>query len=597
MTTGQPALPGLRPPLSAGDPMTTDSNTSAPNGLRDSRGQYNTAPPQGHLNAGAPTYGSGPGDSLPFQGLPPFPAPNSQNAPNLAWNQQNNMNGNLNPNPSFAQLPFFMPNVPNANGDNTLQPPFMPFGPGQHQFNMPNFPLLNNFFPMDPVANPLPFLPPPPFPGLPLPGPMNFFPSFPLNHPPAVPGSITVSTLDGTQEPVNALGQNTARRSRSRSPPPPEPTQTYLKQASSPLKKLPSPQPLLVILDLNGTLIYRKSRKYPPSFAKRAGVDEFLDALLKRYKVMIWSSSQPHTVKGICEKLFPAEKRKELVVEWGRDMFGLSKSQYSAKTQVYKKLKVVWSSQAVQASYPGAAQSQPQHRGGKPKGNKQKVRRWDQSNTILIDDSKLKALTEPWNILEIPEFTNAPEVDESDIFPSVLSRLETLSSYDDVSKVFKLWESNPKDPSIISPNNNLTPVDTQATLQSEPPSTSTQAEKTENAQARKELLKARQRERKAARQQAKQALTQEKEQKKPKRPAVQKKKAAQKKAAEAAAAAAANQPAAADVLPTATSTPPVAPVMQLQETNRSPSPVSSTPSDNYLLDRLEESLDARKIVD
>jgi hypothetical protein len=64
---------------------------------------------------------------------------------------------------------------------------------------------------------------------------------------------------------------------------------------------------------------------------------------------------------------------------------------------------------------------------------------WDQTNTILIDDSKLKALSEPFNIFEIPEFTNDPNIDESNLFNQVLAKLDILSRYDDVSKVLRQW--------------------------------------------------------------------------------------------------------------------------------------------------------------
>jgi hypothetical protein len=57
----------------------------------------------------------------------------------------------------------------------------------------------------------------------------------------------------------------------------------------------------------------------------------------------------------------------------------------------------------------------------------------------LIDDSKLKALSEPFNILEIPEFTNDPKIDESTLFAKILQRLDILSHHDDVSKVLRVW--------------------------------------------------------------------------------------------------------------------------------------------------------------
>ncbi|CAL5868262.1 uncharacterized protein PFLUO_LOCUS2486 [Penicillium psychrofluorescens] len=254
-------------------------------------------------------------------------------------------------------------------------------------------------------------------------------------------------------------------------PPPvkvPTPEQGYLAQASLRPQKCDSPRPLLVILDLNGTLIYRKARKFPPSFARRDGLDRFLELLLKKHTVMIWSSSQPQTVQAVCNKLFPGEKRKALAAEWGRDKFNLSRAQYNNKIQVYKQLEIVWGDPTIQFQYPrkipdnetlpmgGYSTTKPPSAGNsstkdhstrsKIRGEQQKLfshlpvgQRWDQSNTVLIDDSKLKASKEPYNILEIPEFMNDPNIDESRLFAKVLGALDALSRHDDVSKVLRVW--------------------------------------------------------------------------------------------------------------------------------------------------------------
>ena len=237
----------------------------------------------------------------------------------------------------------------------------------------------------------------------------------------------------------------------------PSASEAYLKQAQQqPIKT--KKRPLLVILDLNGTLIYRKHRKFPPVFVERPGLREFLDELCNKYSVMVWTSSKPETCEAIVSTLFPTtgkKKKQKLVAYWGRDKFGLSQRQYNAKLQVYKELQKVWSAPEIQREYPSklakaaAAQAKPKSgKGGKFAASKQKEvkieypegHRWDQTNTVLIDDSKIKALSEPYNILEIPEFTNDPEIDESTLFRRVLVTLYALSSHDDVSKVFRVWE-------------------------------------------------------------------------------------------------------------------------------------------------------------
>ncbi|KAJ5669264.1 hypothetical protein N7462_010334 [Penicillium macrosclerotiorum] len=280
------------------------------------------------------------------------------------------------------------------------------------------------------------------------------FPMMPFN-PMAPLQSANMSTMATGPGQLPGLSQPLPPRARSPTPPMrrPAPTKEYMEQSSKLPQRSPQKRPLLIILDLNGTLIYRKHRKLPPNFARRAGLDHFLDVLTSNYAVMIWSSSKPPTVNAVCEKLFPGDKAKNVVALWGRDKFGLSKVQYNAKLQVYKELRKVWASPEIQAAYPGnaamrEAPSPPKNGGSRFKSQNQNRahpsnlpagQRWDQTNTILIDDSKLKALSEPFNILEIPEFTNNPAVDESTLFANVLAKLEVLSRHDDVSKVLRLW--------------------------------------------------------------------------------------------------------------------------------------------------------------
>ncbi|KAJ5980074.1 hypothetical protein N7481_007372 [Penicillium waksmanii] len=301
------------------------------------------------------------------------------------------------------------------------------------------------------------------------------FPMMPFNNTAPFQGAQPMSTMARPSGPIihgKQPGPSTSRPRQRESTPPvdiPSATAEYMKQSSQKPTKCPTPRPLLIILDLNGTLVYRKHKKLPPSFASRAGLEHFLDVLTKKYAVMIWSSSQPATVEAICARIFSKEKKRDLVALWGRDRFGLTPVQYHAKLQVYKQLHKVWSSIEVQSSYPGNEPYKPPHQNQnqnppsvkpkpKPTTREQKQQeqkqreqemeltasfppgqRWDQSNTILIDDSKLKALSEPFNILEIPEFTNNAKLDESKLFARVLARLDTLSRHDDVSKVLRGW--------------------------------------------------------------------------------------------------------------------------------------------------------------
>lgn len=262
---------------------------------------------------------------------------------------------------------------------------------------------------------------------------------------------------DGADRPTSRYEGDTPIQPSKGKPKRPIATERYLKQASEKPQKCSERRPLLVILDLNGTLIYRKNRKFPPTFVKRQELDSFLKLLFERYAVMVWSSAQPNTVKAVCKRIFSRDQRQALVAEWGRDRFDLTKDEYNSKVQVYKKLSTVWRSSEVQATCPRiilnddspSAQSGYRNRETYTvlverfreswKDGKTLPRVWDQTNTVLIDDSPRKATSEPYNILGIPEFTD-PKVKESGLFARVLTALDMISQHDDASKVIhKLW--------------------------------------------------------------------------------------------------------------------------------------------------------------
>jgi len=144
------------------------------------------------------------------------------------------------------------------------------------------------------------------------------------------------------------------------------------------------------VIDLNGTILHRPKRNQSHNFIERPFTPHFMHYVLCNFRVMIWSSARPENVDKMVQKLLPGEQRGKLVAAWGRDRMGLSKADYSKRVQVYKRLQRVWDDQQVQlASLYG--------------------RRWDQSNTILIDDSFEKARSEPHNLVPVPEFDGSPE--------------------------------------------------------------------------------------------------------------------------------------------------------------------------------------------
>lgn len=218
--------------------------------------------------------------------------------------------------------------------------------------------------------------------------------------------------------------------------PPKRPTATakYLKDAGRSPEAINSPKKLLVILDLNGTLLVRpKKGKDPTSFKLRPGVTGLLEYLFANHVVMVYSSARPTNVHGIVKKVFHSKQLTQLASIWARDKLELNQDQYSAKVQVYKKLDKIWKDPSIQAS-------------AEPGQN------WDQTNTVLVDDNHLKAAAQPHNLVQVPEFeNNAPkeggealrswQLKEIAILKSLEQRLEELKWQVDVSRLIREWQT------------------------------------------------------------------------------------------------------------------------------------------------------------
>ena len=204
--------------------------------------------------------------------------------------------------------------------------------------------------------------------------------------------------------------------------PAPTPTSAYLSYAHAIPNLLSSPQRLLLVLDLNGTLLYRAraSQNYTP----RPCLSEFLKYSFANHSLLVWSSAQPYNVKGVCTRLFSRSQREMLLGEWGRDTLGLTPSQYKERVQVYKRLDRIWDNENLQHSHPG-------FEGGE---------RWGQHNTLLIDDSALKASAQPFNHVEVPEFVRGGREeggDGRDVLGQVVEYLEEARKWSNVSGFVK----------------------------------------------------------------------------------------------------------------------------------------------------------------
>ncbi|KAI7847816.1 HAD-like domain-containing protein [Circinella umbellata] len=156
------------------------------------------------------------------------------------------------------------------------------------------------------------------------------------------------------------------------------PSSSYLTLSQEPSKPLTDPmdkKKKLIILDLNGTLASRTTNRQ--SMYVRPYQDRFLDYIFKYFKVMVWSSAQPHSVTHMCQ-LF-GEYEGDLLRMWDRRYFNLSRTNYNRKSQTIKDLEIVW----------------------KGLGDDNE---FDATNTILIDDSPAKAIMQPYNSIHLCEF-------------------------------------------------------------------------------------------------------------------------------------------------------------------------------------------------
>jgi hypothetical protein len=260
--------------------------------------------------------------------------------------------------------------------------------------------------------------------GVPMLGAQQWFPVVPsLDNFAGMANSDDVSrsrwpiSRSPTRETFPELGKgqryNLRGRKASRDPPTPTPTEAYLLRSRTASKQLRGtvPQKLLIILDLNGVLLFRSGKKNPKTFTPREHLKEFLTYLFTNHKVMIWSSARPENVTAMCQRIFTEEQREMLVGEWARDKLHLTDDQYDNKVQVYKQLSWVWEDASVQQN----ATSWKSLQG-----------KWDQSNTVLLDDTALKAAAEPYNLIEVPEFGSDGDNHEDGVLSQVAGYLEEL---------------------------------------------------------------------------------------------------------------------------------------------------------------------------
>lgn len=110
------------------------------------------------------------------------------------------------------------------------------------------------------------------------------------------------------------------------------------------------------------------------------------------HRVMIWSSATRGRVEANTRSLFESANLPPPRLVWHRDHFKMPAHISAQDVQVYKQLTQVWEDKEIQ-SITTAAGDAP----------------WDQTNTVLIDDGKDKAASEPHNLVEVPTFIRGDE--------------------------------------------------------------------------------------------------------------------------------------------------------------------------------------------
>lgn len=200
-------------------------------------------------------------------------------------------------------------------------------------------------------------------------------------------------------------------------------TREYLERASEPGNELDNPQPLLIITDLNGTLLYRKVGS--TNIQPRHGLNKFLDYVFKHHTVMVWTSSKPENMHIIVRKIMDRQQVANCAAIWGRNTLGLTGKQYNEHVQVYKNLDTVWKDEEIQRRHPNYVNGW----------------RWDATNTVLLDDSNEKAVAQPYNLINVPELKkdlNVKYESQRGVLALVQAYLERIRLASNVSSAMRL---------------------------------------------------------------------------------------------------------------------------------------------------------------
>ncbi|KAF9898451.1 hypothetical protein BX616_004009 [Lobosporangium transversale] len=184
----------------------------------------------------------------------------------------------------------------------------------------------------------------------------------------------------------------------------------------------------LVVLDLNGTLFYRSFHRNRKTIHQRPFLRTFLNFLFQRFRVMVWSSARQSSVDAMLEAGF-ADLRTNLDRVWSREHFGMAASEYNRKVLTLKDLSRVW--MEIEDERKNAAESEM-----RPGGRY--ATRYDQTNTILIDDSVDKSQLQPQNCIVVTSFNRAQwDLGKDEELIKVMAYMKQLIPQQNVSAYMK----------------------------------------------------------------------------------------------------------------------------------------------------------------
>ncbi|CAG8635925.1 1895_t:CDS:2 [Paraglomus occultum] len=245
-------------------------------------------------------------------------------------------------------------------------------------------------------------------------------------------GGDAVDNSDRTSA-TTAEGTGNAAKVKIYNGPPLIPSSSYLSMCSLESQKLSKSAPKLIILDLNGTLLLRVK---PRSIRPRPYLIEFLDYLFSStFEVMVWSSAMPKNVNLMVETVFPPHYMDRLKAVWNRDSFGLTPKQYGINYLTVKDFELVWK------KLNGDSDDEGRHFNT---GAAAKKTKWDQTNTIIIDDSTEKTQLQPHNAIHLTKFDSDRFIKGIDCdLINVIPYLDRIRNETNVSYFIK---NNPYDP-------------------------------------------------------------------------------------------------------------------------------------------------------